>query len=193
MIIVDVEQRSFEWLEARQGIPTASQLPRLLTEKTRKYSVVGARKYRNEKLAEWFLDASLDGGNTLWMDRGTMLETEARQYYELLRDVELDEVGFCLRDDRRFGASPDALVRDAGGEIVGGLEVKCPSAAEHIAYLLGEHPTKHWAQCQALMYVCSVEWWDLLIYSPSMPRKVERIYRDMRSTSGSWISRSSGS
>ena len=85
MIIVDVEQRSFEWLEARQGIPTASQLPRLLTEKTQKYSVVGARKYRNELLAEWLLDASLDGGNTLWMDRGTMLETEARQYYELLR------------------------------------------------------------------------------------------------------------
>ena len=28
------------------------------------------------------------------------------------------------------------------------------------------------------MYVCSVEWWDLLIYSPSMPRKVDRIYRD---------------
>ena len=111
MIIVDVEQRSFEWLEARQGIPTGSQISRLLTEKTRKYSVLGARKYRNELLAEWFLDASLDGGNTLWMDRGTMLETEARQYYELLRDVELDEVGFCLRDDRRFGGSPDALVK----------------------------------------------------------------------------------
>ena len=78
-----------------------------------------------------------------------MLETEARQYYELLRDVELDEVGFCLRDDRRYGGSPDALVRDAGGELVGGLEVKCPSAAEHIGYLLGEHSTKHWAQCQA--------------------------------------------
>ena len=178
MIVLDCEQGSFEWLEARIGIPTGSRATSLLTEKRRDYAVAAARRYRNELIAEWLLDASLDGGNSLWMERGTALEKEARSYYEIVRDAELEDVGFILRADKRFGGSPDALVRSESGELLGGLEVKNPSAIHHVSYLLDEQPAKHFGQCQAYMYLTDTPWWDLLIYSPALPRIIRRIYRD---------------
>jgi exodeoxyribonuclease (lambda-induced) len=71
------------------------------------------------------------------------------------------------------GASPDGLVGDAGL-----LELKCPSATTHIAYLLGDLEGEYWPQCQGQLYITDREWVDLVAFSPVLPSVVVRIVRD---------------
>lgn len=171
MITLDVEQGSPEWLAARLGIPTASSFDRILTPGTRKLSK-GADSYMHELLAEWMIGASLDPYANEWMERGKDLELGAVEAYEFERDCETERVGFAMRDDRRCGASPDRFVG-----LDGGLEIKCPSAAVHVSYLLGV-PTKYNCQVQGALWITERDWWDFMSFHPDMPRAIVRIPRD---------------
>lgn len=175
MKILNVEQGSPEWLRARLGIPTASQVDRLLTPKTLKISSQ-AGTYRNQLLAEWWCGYPIDwGGQSSFMERGTDMEPEARAWYELQRDVEATQVGFVLRDDGRFGGSPDSLVGEDGG-----LEIKCPALHTHLGYLLDPEAltAEYRGQVQAYLYLTGRAWWDLLAYNPELPPVVRRVERD---------------
>lgn len=171
MIRLDMPQGSDEWLKARLGIPTASQFHRLVTPKTGKLSAA-SDGYLHELIAEWALGVSLDETLTAFMQRGTDLEESAVSLYEFTKDVVTDPVGFCLTDDRTAGCSPDRLVGDDGG-----LEIKCPGAAQHVANIL-EMTTKYTAQVQGALWVTGRDWWDLLSYHPTMPPAMVRIRRD---------------
>jgi len=128
-------------------------------------------KYMHELLAEWATGYPADWGSTDFAERGKELEPEARDYYELQTDTEVQQVGFVLRDDGMVGASPDGLVADPGG-----LEIKCFGAKHHVAVLLGEPFAT--LQVQGSLWVCEREWWDVLAYNPEMPSRIERVYRD---------------
>lgn len=172
MKIHDVEQGTPEWLQLRLGIPTGSQFDRLLTPKTRK-PAAARFKYRAELLAEWLLGYPIDNGSqTIWMERGTGLEAEARRWYEFEKGVTVQRVGFVTRDDGQVGCSPDGLVGDDGV-----LEIKCPSAVQHVLYLLGEEPD-YLGQCQGSLYITGRRWVDFLSYNPALPPKLIRIHRD---------------
>mgnify|MGYP000916683345 CR=1 FL=1 len=173
MIRLDVEQGSPGWIEARLGLPTASRFDEIITPKTLKLSA-SSEKYRNELLAEWLLGVSLSGGDDSdFMTRGKALEDEARSWYELQHDVEVDRVGFVMRDDQRAGCSPDGFVG-----VDGGLEIKCPSAAVHVGYLLGDVATAYRCQVQGSLWITGREWWDVLSYHPSLPKAYVRTYRN---------------
>ena len=114
MIILDCEQGTQAWTEARLGIPTASEFSRIVTP-TGKLSA--ARDgYMAELLAEWALGQPVsEFMGTDWTERGHMLEDAAREYYGVIRDVEPRTVGFLYRDESRTcGASPDSLVGSNG-------------------------------------------------------------------------------
>ena len=172
MIRMNCEQGSAEWRAARCGLPTASRFDEILTPRTLKLSG-SVDKYRNELLAEWLLGEALDGGDYDFTARGTALEEEARDWYEMQRDVEIDRVGFLLRDDGKTGCSPDGLI---GAD--GGLEMKCPSAAGHVGYLLDNVADKYRCQVQGCLWIAEREWWDVLSYHPSLPRALVRVQRD---------------
>ena len=172
MIRVDVEQGSAEWLQARLGIPTASQFHRILTPKTMKLSGQAAG-YRNELPAEWFLGEPNDAGRSEFMARGNDMEDEAVKWYEFERNVTVDRVGFCLTDDKQIGCSPDGLVGDDGG-----LEIKIQSASNHVGSLLTEDDEQHRCQIQGGLYVTGRQWWDRLYYHPTLPSVVRRMERD---------------
>lgn len=175
MKILDVIQGSPEWLSARLGIPTASQADRILTPHTLKPSSQYAQ-YRNQLLAEWVVGHPIDwGGSSVWMERGTEMEPEARAAYELETGADVQTVGLILRDDEMFGASPDGLVGDDGG-----LEIKCPALHTHIGYLLDpdSFAAKYRGQVQATLYLTGRHWWDLYAYSPDLPAVRVRIVRD---------------
>ena len=165
------EQGGPEWLLSRLGRPTASQFDRILTPKTRKPSAAQST-YRAELIAEWLMGQPLDWGTTAWMVRGTEMEDEARHYYEMIRDVEVERVGFVARDDNLTGGSPDGLV---GAD--GVLEIKCPLPVQHVKYLLGESPD-YIGQVQGYMYLTGRAWCDFLSYHPDLPAHLERIARD---------------
>lgn len=175
MKIIDCEQGSEAWLRCRLGIPTASQANRLLTPAKLKPSSQ-AGDYRNQLLAEWLCQYPIDwGGASQFMDRGTELEPEARAFYAFQANVEVEQVGFLLRDDEMFGGSPDGLVGEDGI-----LELKCPSLHVHIGYLLDPAAlqAKYHGQVQALMYLSGRQWADLVAYNPDLPPVVLRIERD---------------
>jgi hypothetical protein len=161
----------------RLGIPTASNFDRIMTPKTRKASsqMVG---YAHELLAERLLGRPLEesagGVITPLMQRGNLLELEAVKAYEFERDVDTVPGGFMLSDDGRYGASPDRLV----GE-VGLLEVKCVSAKNHVAAMLGCNDEDHVSQCMGQMLVDpNRQWVDNLFYNPLLPSHIVRITRD---------------
>lgn len=173
MIRLDLEQGSPEWLAARIGVPTASRFDEIITPKTLKLSG-SADKYRLELLAEWLLGVSLTSNqDTDFTNRGQALEEEARDWYELQRDVEVSRGGFLLRDSRDAGCSPDGLIGANGG-----LEIKCPSAPVHVGYLLDSVAEKYRCQVQGSLWVSEREWWDVLSYHPSLPKALMRTYRD---------------
>ena len=173
MITLDVEQGSEAWLMARLGLPTASQFHRVLTPKTGKLSAQ-ATGYRNLLLAEHVLGYPLDNAGSAFMERGTDLEAEAKSFYELQRDTDIQRVGFCLTDDRRTGCSPDGFV---GAD--GLVEIKCPSIQVHIGHLLdGAAEDDHRCQAQGQLWVTGRAWLDLVVYSPVLPSLIVRVERD---------------
>ena len=172
MIVHPAEQGTDEWLQARLGVVTASQFHRVMTPKTRK-AAAAATDYLNELIAEWLLGEPLDGATSQMMERGRDMEEEAVDWYTFMREVP-ERVGLCLRDDRRVGASPDALVG-----MDGMLEIKCPGPKKHVSYLLGADPQDdHRCQVQGGLWVTGRSWMDLVSYHPAMQPVIVRCDRD---------------
>jgi hypothetical protein len=172
MIVLNCAQGSDEWIDARRAIPTASQFDRIITPKTGKLAAA-ADKYAYELLAEELLGHALDEGESQFMQRGTLTERHAIEFYEFQNDIETTKVGFILRDDMRAGCSPDRLVGDDGG-----LEIKCPSAAVHVSYMLGADADKYRCQVQGALWLTGRAWWDWLSFNPELPAVLIRHERD---------------
>lgn len=174
MIRVDCEQGSPAWLQARIGLPTASNFDRIISASGNELK--GSNRYLAHLVAEWFLGQSLDEYKSPFMERGTQMEARAVAAYEFKYDIPNEgcrKVGLVLRDDRRCGASPDRLVGDRGL-----LEIKVPSAEVHMAYLLGEPTSDYFVQVQGQLWVCEREWVDLLSFNGAMPDVEHRYQRD---------------
>ena len=175
MIIVDnVEQGSDAWKQLRLGIPTASCFDKIITSTGKASTQRNA--YMNKLLAEWLTGEPTEGYKGEWMERGNVLESDARSLYELIKDVEVRQVSLVYKDDRRLiAASPDGLPP------TGGYETKCPMASTHVEYLLADKlPTKYKVQVQGSMYVCEQDHWDFMSYHPSMRPLIKQVDRDTR-------------
>ena len=173
MIILDCEQRSEEWHAARRGIPTASNFGCILTP-TGKPSTQ-AEGYMLKLLAAWATGKTEDAYQNAWMERGSEIEAEARDWYEFHSDADVQQVGLVYRDETRLVAcSPDGLVPD------GGFECKCPAGSTQVGYLLdGRLPMKYIPQVQGSMYVTGRKWWDFLSYHPDFTKQLLiRVERD---------------
>lgn len=108
------------------------------------------------------------------MFHGIETEEQARSSYEFETGSEVRQVGFVLRDDQMFGASPDGLV---GDNIV--LELKCPTAPVHIGYMLTKSVADEYKpQAQALLYVCEREEIHVQSYFAGLPTVIMKAGRD---------------
>lgn len=174
MIIVNVTQGTDEWLEARRGVPTASCFDKIVTSKGE--ASKQADKYMYELAAERVTRMVKANFQSEAMVRGTQLEPEARSYYERpdVTGNQVQQVGFCLTDDRSVGCSPDGMV-----DITGLLEIKCPMPATHVEYLVAKKlPTKYIAQVQGQLYVTENTWCDFISYCPGLKHLLVRVKRD---------------
>lgn len=174
MKIHDCVQGTEAWLRLRMGKPTASEFHRIVTPTGKPSSQ--ASDYVNDLLGELILGRPLDGLSMPWMERGKDLEAEARSYYELQRDVDLQTVGFCTTDDELIGCSPDAFCGTDGL-----VEIKCPKPGEHVAYLLSDTNTadkKYMPQLQGQLLVTERDWVDIISYHPEMPEAIIRVHRN---------------
>ncbi len=170
--LFDCEQGSPQWQMLRVGIPTCSNLDRIITPKTGKPSAQ-AEKYAWALIAEQILQVPTEGGSSGFTQRGKIVEEKARAFYELKRDVDVVQVGFVLRADGRVGGSPDGFVGEDGI-----LEIKCPKPENHIGYLLDSEGIGYRAQVQGLLWLTGRRWVDTLSYHPDMPPALVRVARD---------------
>lgn len=167
-VFKDIEQGTPEWFAARAGIPTASRFATVMAK--------GEGKTRAEymrKLAGEIITGELaEGFTTPHMERGKLMEDEARETYAFINSVEPYQVGFIRSGDK--GASPDSLIGTDGG-----LEIK--TALPHIQIDRLERdrlPPEHKAQVQGNLWISEREWWDFVSYWPRLPMLVTRVYRD---------------
>lgn len=173
MIIHPVVQGSIEWQMLRVGIPTASKFDKIITAEkgTRSSSF---ERYAHHCIAERMLGHPVELGSTSFMQRGQLIEEQARQFYEIFSDNVPTKVGgFISLDDMSAGASPDGFIGEDGL-----LEIKCPTPDIHVGYLLDARGIHYKQQCQGQLWICEREWVDTVSYNPDLPSCVVRIQRD---------------
>ena len=168
LILLNCEQGSEAWHQARFGIPTASQFDRIVTASgTASKQATG---YLAELLAEHITGQAEDGYQSADMQRGVELEPAARACYELETGYDVEQVGGVYLDESRtVMASPDGLI--AG--MTRGLEIKCPKLSTHIRYILEDGlPTQYVLQVQGGMWVTGYDEWDFVSYCPEYTQPI---------------------
>lgn len=173
MITVDCIQGTPEWFAAKCGIPSASNFDKIITTKGEPSK--SATKYMYQLAAERVTGRSEESYTNVAMERGKETEAEARNLYEMLHDVKIEQVGFCYPDEARTcGASPDGLIGKDGL-----IEIKCPMAFASVGYILeGVLPTDYIQQVQGQLYVTGRKWLDFLSYYPGLRPMIVRVQRD---------------
>jgi hypothetical protein len=172
MQIIDCEQGTPEWYAARLGIPTASAFSIILSATKDAKEKKTRTEYMRKLAGEIITGEPMDSYSNAHMERGKVMEDEARDLYAFMTDSDPQRVGF-VRDGNR-GCSPDSLIGDKGG-----LEIK--TALPHIQIdrlLKGTLPAEHKAQVQGNIWLCKREWWDFVSYSPKLPPLIVRVFRD---------------
>lgn len=170
MKIHPAAQGSFEWHQARLGLPTASDLDNLITPgwEIRKWSTELPNTYLARKLAEWWSGTCEEVPSTFDMMQGQVLEEWAVPWYEREFDTSIQRVGLCLLNDESFGGSPDGLIGDDCG-----IEIKCPTRTVHTKYLIrGGVPPDYSQQVHACMYVTGRKHWKFVSYRRTFPQLV---------------------
>jgi len=171
-LLVECEQNTDEWYEARKGKATSSKFKDATAGgkgKSRQTYMCGLLSERlTGNLVEHFKNKDMEWGS----------ETEplARISYTIETGNRVQKVGFVKYGDS-MGASPDGFIGDRGM-----VQFKCPASHTHIAYLLENRmPPEHKKQIQGEMGVCGRDWSDFVSYDPRNPFKdimIVRVERD---------------
>lgn len=182
--IIDCEQRSPEWFEARRGIPTASRFKTILAKSKDDPGKGGLSRlsYMEDLAVEIISGQPTESYTNAAMDRGRTMEDDIREKYGLLMDVEPERVGFVRNGQK--GCSPDSFIGQDGM-----LEIKTTISRLLVSMLRKkEFPATHKAQCQGGLWVCEREWVEIIVVgvasdnspvpTPNMPRLQVRANRD---------------
>jgi hypothetical protein len=176
---------SDDFFQAHLGRATASSASAIMnfTQK----GVEGSKRelYRLEKVAEILSGiAAQDHFVSAPMKAGTFSEPAARTAYELEEGVMVEEVGMVVGDNERTGWSPDGLVNDADGNLVGAIESKCPRTTTHLRTLdASQIPEGNMPQLLFAFMCCPpLQWIDFIsrdggmsndpaMFGPILPRR----------------------
>lgn len=172
-------QGSDEWRAARLGKVTASNIAAVMAEGRNGKPSATRANYIAQLVSERLTGVPYETFTSAAMQHGTETEEQARAVYTMNTGNMVKQVGF-IQHPRIYGAgaSPDGLIGDFGG-----LEIKCPNTATHIATLRGAPVDGgYMKQVQFNMACTGREWWDFESFDPRLPDEmhmhVRRIPRD---------------
>ena len=173
-------QGTDEWRQARCGSVGASDAPRVVRRTKTGYSA-DRDSLMAEKVLERLTNTPVEIFKTQAMLQGTAREPEARLLYQMVRGVEVEEVGLVTHPSIKGShASPDGYVaRDGRGLI----EIKAPLPAKHLDTLLTETISNdHVVQMQWQMACTDRMWCDYVSFNPDFPPAmqlwIKRVARD---------------
>lgn len=188
-IIIEGEQRSDEWYEARRGKVTCSNASVIMNGSPSQW-----KNYMDDLRAERQGGAltGKDISHVRAIKHGTDTEQRAVSMYELEKGVPVTRV-MLVQHDKLLDVcgSPDGLILNHGKRtpklILGGVEAKCPFKQEiHEQTLRIGMPERHTAQVQSLIWLCETPWWDFVSYAPYMADHTKRLYVQ-RITRDNWF------
>lgn len=176
----EIEQNSPEWLALKAGKFSASRASALMAKGRGGQPSATRANLIADIAAERMTGRYTEGFKNGAMERGNIVEQEARDAYSFEMGVAIETVAFVEHPTiANCGASPDGLV-DAEGLV----EIKCPTAsARHLEALTrGAHAVEHNLQCQFQMMCTGRQWVDVVSYYPDFPSGLQlaitRVDRD---------------
>lgn len=173
----DLIQGSDDWLEARRGILTASEMKLIITPGTNKPASNDKERAHMYELAaqriSGYVEPHYIGEDML---RGMSDEIEARILYEK-NFLPVTDMGFITNDKWGFaiGYSPDGLVCDNGA-----IECKSRRQRFQIETIANDKvPDEYIVQLQTGLLVSERDFIDFVSYSGGLPLYVKRVYPDL--------------
>ena len=171
----DLIQGSDEWLAARCGLLTASEMKRIITPKLAVASNDAERAHLFEMLAQRITQHVEPAYISDDMLRGQEDEIDARALYAQ-HYAPVQTCGFMVRDfgGVRIGYSPDGLVGDDG-------LIECKSRRQRFqveTICQHEMPADYRIQVQTGLLVSGRQWCDFVSYSGGLPMAVVRVEAD---------------
>jgi predicted phage-related endonuclease len=170
------DQGTPEWHMARAGIPTASEFATVMAKGKGKGGgdSVTRRKYMLTLLGERLTGEVVEGYSNHHMERGKVMEVEARTLYLFRTGTDLRLAGFFVNDEIGAGASPDSVIGEDG---LVEIKTKLPALQLELQ-ISGGLPAEHKAQVQGQLLVTGRQWVDFVSYWPKLPAHIVRVERD---------------
>lgn len=170
--VVDCIQGTPEWIACRLGLVTSSMFKTVLANGKGGGESLTRATYMRKLAGEIITGEPMENYVSADMERGKLMEDEARSYYAFSTGANMQRVGF-IRNGAK-GCSPDSLI-----DTQGMFETK--SNAPHVLIeliLKNDFPPAHKAQCQGGLWVAERDWIDICCYWPKMPALIVRATRD---------------
>lgn len=175
-------QGSDEWRQARCGLLTASEMDRIITPTTLKYSASDKERTHLYELAAQRITSFVEEQRlSPDMERGIEEEPYARHVYSQHYGA-VEEVGFVVNDGFKvdddwtfaIGASPDGFIGDEGL-----LEIKAPRQKKQFVTIVSDElPAEHVIQVQTELLVAERRWCDFVSFHGGMPMCTIRVMAD---------------
>lgn len=183
--LIECEQGSIEWLQARTGAITASMFSecrkRLKSGPNKGDFTAAAKQYAFrlaiERISGELLDE--DKFETFEMRRGRDLEPEARLKHEEKKGILVEQAGFAKTNDGRFGVSVDGLIDDDGIS-----EYKCFIAPSSLMPIILENDISSCIdQVMGGLWITGRKYGHFVLYCPALKRigkelKIIEVERD---------------
>lgn len=160
-MIHEIEQNTEEWFQLRIGKITASNFSKIMANNGKAFGNP-AKEYAMRIAIESKTGVVLETYTSDWMERGKLLEAQARELYEGYAFSNVLPGGFCEKG--RFGASADGVPGP------GLVEIKCVKYNTHFNSLIkGGYDTTYQWQIHGQMWVYDRPWCDFVSYCPDFP------------------------
>ena len=169
-VVLDCEQRTPAWYEARLGKLTGSVAADMLA--TIKSGEASARRdLRLRLVCERLTHRSQDDGYiNAAMQHGIDVEPEARMAYEVATGDLVQECGFCQHPTLEAGCSLDGYVGDFNRIV----SFKCPKSATHLRYLRASvMPVEYVPQMLMELWITGAAFYDFVSYDPRFPEPLQ--------------------
>lgn len=169
-------QGSDEWLAARCGLLTASEIKLILTPTLKIASNDKERAHLYEIMAQRITGYTEPSYISDDMIRGQEDEIKSRILYDAAY-AKVDDMGFVTNDEWGFtiGYSPDGLVGDDG-------LIECKSRRQKYqieTILSGACPEEYILQVQTGLLVTRRKWTDFISYCGGLPMVTIRVFPDL--------------
>jgi hypothetical protein len=174
--VIECEQRSPAWFQARLGLLTGSCAGPVIAERKRGTGELQKRiDLRRRLVCERLTGLPVeDVFETEAMRHGREMEAAAFAAYEARTGIAGRRVGFVRHNELHAGCSPDGFIEDENGRWAGIIELKAPKAITHLEYLeLGNVPMEYQGQILHALWLTGADWIDFCSYDERFPKSLE--------------------